>query len=62
VDLTIDHLDDIIIVTLPGKYLDASTVKKFKSDVSAVIEGNDKQVVFDMCNLQFINSSGLGAI
>lgn len=62
VDITIEQLEDVIMVTLPGEYLDASTVKNFKSDISPVIDGSGNHVVFDMSQLQFIDSSGLGAI
>lgn len=61
-ELTTEQMDNVTIVTLPGEYLDASTVKDFKSDISPIIDGQGKHVVFDMANLQFIDSSGLGAI
>lgn len=62
VDLNIEHANDVLVVTLSGEYLDASTVKDFKADISQVMEGEIKKVVFDMSGLQFIDSSGLGAI
>ena len=61
-DLSAETSGDISIVNMPGEYLDASTVKEFKADIAAFIEGDAKKIVFDMSSLQFIDSSGLGAI
>jgi len=60
--MVLEQTGNVTIVTLPGEYLDASTVKTFKADITPVIEGTGKKVVFDMSHLQFIDSSGLGAI
>jgi anti-sigma B factor antagonist len=62
VDLVIEQMGMVTIVTFPGEYLDASVVKEFKEDIARVIEGNGRKVVFDISRLQFIDSSGLGAI
>lgn len=51
----------ITIMTIPGDHLDASNAKEFKQDVSALIEDGMKAVL-DMSQLQFVDSSGLGAI
>lgn len=61
-DLAVEYIDDVALVSLPGEYLDASTVKDFKNDIAQVTDGDTKKVVFDMSSLQFIDSSGLGAI
>ena len=61
-DLVVEHHADVTVVTLPGEYLDASTVKAFKADISPIIDGSGTKAVFDMSSLQFIDSSGLGAI
>lgn len=61
-DLSAEESGDISIVNMPGEYLDASTVKEFKTDIAVFIEGDAKKIVFDMSSLQFIDSSGLGAI
>ena len=61
-ELSAETVADVNIVTLPGEYLDASTVKEFKADIAQYTEGDTKKVVFDMSSLQFIDSSGLGAI
>ncbi len=48
-------------VTIPGDKLDASNAAEFKSSVAPILDAN-KKVLFDMSELQFVDSSGLGAI
>lgn len=60
-EVTIQNIEGIAVVELPGEILDASNVKEFKRDISYIIEQEDK-VLFDMHHLQFVDSSGLGSI
>ena len=60
-EMTLEKMDDVIVVVLPGESLDASNAKDFKRDIAPVLEANAK-VVFDMDQLRFVDSSGLGAI
>ncbi|HIG49020.1 MAG TPA: hypothetical protein EYQ20_22270 [candidate division Zixibacteria bacterium] len=53
VDLTTEQLDNVIMGRLSGEYLDASTVKNLKSDISRAIECRGKHVVFDMSIYSF---------
>lgn len=52
---------DIAIVAFPARDLDAANAKEFKRDVSLILKENDK-LVFDLSSLEFIDSSGLGAL
>jgi anti-sigma B factor antagonist len=52
---------NITIMTLLGDVLDASNAKDFRRVASPVLE-RSKKVVFDLSGLQFVDSSGLGAI
>jgi anti-sigma B factor antagonist len=61
-DIELEKIGDVVIAKIPGEYLDASTVKDFKTDVNRIIEGEHKKIVFDVSQLQFVDSSGLGAI
>ena len=61
-ELNAEYVGEIAIVTLSVEYLDASTVKEFKTDMAQYTEGDAKKVLFDLSTLQFIDSSGLGAI
>lgn len=56
-----DQKDDISVVSLPGDKLDVGNVKEFRRDISPLLSETPR-VVFDMSELQFVDSSGLGAI
>jgi len=60
-EMTVEKLGEVTIVRLPGEQLDASNAKDFKRDVAPVINGVSK-VVFDLGQLHFVDSSGLGAM
>ncbi len=57
----LEKLGSVTVVSLPVEALDASNVKEFKRDVATAIEER-KRVVFDLERLNFVDSSGLGAI
>ncbi len=58
--LRVEKIGDVTVVALLGE-LDASNVPQFKRHIAPVLEASSK-VVFDVGQLQFIDSSGLGAI
>ncbi len=60
-DAAVQKSGDIAIITLPGDKLDAANVAEFKRDITSILQAHSK-VVFDMSQLKFIDSSGLGAI
>jgi anti-sigma B factor antagonist len=60
-EMATEHIGDVTIVVLPGEQLDASNAKEFKRDVAPLLEPCRK-VVFDLAELRFVDSSGLGAI
>lgn len=60
-DLKVTHQDHIAIVEIPGDNLEASNAVAFKEAIGAVLETH-KQVIFDLSQLQFVDSSGLGAM
>lgn len=60
-ELAIEKKGEVTLVTIPGEVLDASNVNEFKADIAEAIGGQAK-VVFDLSQLQFVDSSGLGAI
>lgn len=54
--------DDILVVTLESPNLDAKDAPGFKESIQTLITEEQKhKVVFDLKELQFIDSSGLGA-
>lgn len=60
-DLSVDKVGEVVVVTLPGEELDASNTQDFKKEVESLLDENEK-VVFDLGQLQFVDSSGCGAI
>ena len=49
-------------VQLQGNRLDASVAEGVKSDIKKVIDGGERQLTVDFANVQFMDSSGLGAL
>jgi anti-sigma B factor antagonist len=60
-EMTVEKLGDVTIVQLPGEQLDASNAKDFKRDVASILSASSK-LVFDLSQLRFVDSSGLGAM
>jgi anti-sigma B factor antagonist len=58
--LTTEKIGDVTVVILPGEQLDASNAKEFKRDIAPLLEPRSK-VIFDLGELRFVDSSGLGA-
>jgi anti-sigma B factor antagonist len=46
---------------VPGDNLDTSNAGAFKSDMAPILQSS-KKVVFDLSQLEFVDSSGLGAV
>lgn len=59
--LNIEIKGDIAIVKLEGDHLDASTHAKFVQQLKPVTDQYSK-IIFDISDLQFIDSSGIGVI
>ena len=59
-DITVGEVDGVAVIVLPEKDLDAANTADFKSSVAPVLKAHAK-VVFDLSQLRFIDSSGLGA-
>ncbi len=52
---------DVAVAELKDKALDASNSELFKKNISPVLEANEK-VVIDLSRVEFIDSSGCGAV
>jgi anti-sigma B factor antagonist len=59
-DIHVQWVGDVAVVTVPGEDLDASNAADFKRAMAPVVEANT-QVVIDLSRLRFVDSSGLGA-
>ena len=60
-ELHSEALGDVMVARLKGDHLDASTVEDFKAAANPVIEKSMK-IVLDMGSLNFVDSSGIGAL
>lgn len=58
---TKDERDDIVIFSLAGS-LDIGTVSMMRADLDALLSTGQYKVVFDLHDLEQIDSSGIGAI
>jgi anti-sigma B factor antagonist len=61
VNFNVENVDDVVVVVLPGETLEASNSEEFKRDITSLLEDNTK-VLFDMSQMQFVDSSGFGAL
>ena len=59
--LHMKNIRDIAVISVPGPRLDANNSKEFKSVVAETLRGYHR-VLFDMSQLNFVDSSGLGAL
>jgi anti-sigma B factor antagonist len=60
-EMTVEKFGDVSVMMLFGASLDASNTKEFKRDVASILD-SDHKLIFDLSKLEFVDSSGLGAI
>jgi anti-sigma B factor antagonist len=60
--LSTDLRDNILVVRVEEKRIDASKAPAFKDAVTRCIDAGQNQIVLDLSHVDFIDSSGLGAL
>ena len=60
-EFPLEKVDNVAIVLIPIDELDASNAGEFKRDITPVLQANTK-LVFDLAQMRFVDSSGLGAM
>ena len=60
-ELQIDECEGVKVVRIPANHLDAGNATEFRGAISAAITG-EKRVLIDLSGVQFVDSSGLGAL
>lgn len=60
-EIAVDKVDDVAVAVVPVDELDAGNAGEFKRDIAPVLQTNSK-VVLDLSRLNFVDSSGLGAM
>ena len=53
---------DIVVVMVHAKRLDAHLAPEFKAKLVHLVQSGHERIVMDMAALEFIDSSGLGAL
>jgi len=60
--LTSELRNDVLVVHVTEKRVDASKAPLFKDEMTKCIDGGQNQLVLDLSGVDFVDSSGLGAI
>jgi anti-sigma B factor antagonist len=60
-DATIEMVGNVCVLTLPGTFLDASNAPALKKQVAGLVE-RVSRLVLNLGRIEFIDSSGYGAI
>ena len=61
-EVEIDRFDDICAVTFKDSRLDAKSSILFREKIKNMIDNNNTNIILDFNKINFIDSSGLGAI
>ncbi|MBM6582144.1 STAS domain-containing protein [Microvirga sp. BT689] len=60
--LSTDLRGNILVIRVEEKRIDASKAPAFKEKMTQCIEAGQNQIVLDLSHVEFIDSSGLGAL
>lgn len=60
--LNVSKPGDRVVVAVPGPRLGTAEVPDFKRALAAVIEETQEDIVLDLADVDFVDSSGIGAI
>lgn len=61
-DITTEDAAGTLVARVEDGRIDASVSVQFKDRMKAICEGGDSRVVLDLGKVEFIDSSGLGAV
>jgi len=59
---TVEPSGDVIVIKVHAKRLDAYLAPEFKARLIYLVQSGHERIVIDMAALEFIDSSGLGAL
>lgn len=59
--LTVDQVDNITVVHISEKFIDALNAPTIKNDIQSIFKPK-MQVILDLSQVEFLDSSGMGAI
>lgn len=61
-NITSETINDVTVATLNERRLDAALAVRFKDAMRPIVDTAEGRVVLDMGSIEFMDSSGLGAI
>lgn len=61
-DLIAEQHGDITVVRVQSRRIDAAVAIQFKDDMRAISDGGAGTVILDLSHVDFLDSSGLGAV
>lgn len=56
------EVDNALVVTVKDRRIDAAVAVRFKDNMMELTSHPSKRVILDMSNVEFLDSSGLGAV
>lgn len=57
-----NEVDNALVVTVKDRRIDAAVAVRFKDNMLELTEHPSERVILDMSNVEFLDSSGLGAV
>ena len=60
--LSTENIEDVLVVRVNERRLDASKAPSFKEQIGRLIEDGVSRLVLDLRDVEFVDSSGLGVI
>jgi len=60
--LSTESRNNVLVVRISEKRIDASKAPAFKDEITRCIDAGQNQIVLDLSGVEFIDSSGLGAL
>ncbi len=60
--MTVSEVGSVLIVTVGDRRIDAAVAVRFKDKMLELTEHEAKRVILDLSNVEFLDSSGLGAV
>ena len=61
-DLQAENLGGVLVISVPARRIDAASAIRFKDSMRSLTENAEGRIILDLSQVDFIDSSGLGAI
>lgn len=61
-DIATEDRGDVLVVSVRERRIDAAVVILFKEEMRGIIDGSTQRVILDLSQVEFLDSSGLGAV